>query len=195
MELSLHAEHKRRGPGKEGYPILGELPAKNIDTGLGLERTAALLQGVENIYEIDTTSMILNRASELSGMRYGSNEKNDVSLRVIADHARTATMLIGDGVIPGNEGRGYVLRRMMRRTIRNMRLLGAEDRNISELITASIDAMGPQYPELIEDKERICKIAESEEDTFLTTLKSGTLIFDQASANVRASGGKSNFRR
>jgi alanyl-tRNA synthetase len=178
------------GPGKEGYPILGELPAKNIDTGLGLERTAALLQGVENIYEIDTTSMILNRASELSGVRYGSNEKNDVSLRVIADHARTATMLIGDGVIPGNEGRGYVLRRMMRRTIRNMRLLGAEDRNISELITASIDAMGPQYPELIEDKERIRKIAESEEDTFLSTLKSGTLIFDQASANVRASGGK-----
>ncbi len=177
------------GPGKEGYPILGELPAKNIDTGLGLERTAALLQGVENIYEIDTTSMILNRASELSGARYGSNEKNNVSLRVIADHARTATMLIGDGVIPGNEGRGYVLRRMMRRTIRNMRLLGAEDRNISELITASIDAMGPQYPELIEDKERICKVAEAEEDTFLATLKSGTLIFDQASASVRASGG------
>jgi alanyl-tRNA synthetase len=177
------------GPGKEGYPILGELPAKNIDTGLGLERTAALLQGVENIYEIDTTSMILNCASELSGVRYGSNEKNNVSLRVIADHARTATMLIGDGVIPGNEGRGYVLRRMMRRTIRNMRLLGAEDRNISELITASIDAMGPQYPELIEDKERIGKVAEAEEDTFLATLRSGTLIFDQASASVRASGG------
>ncbi|MFM1788658.1 MAG: hypothetical protein RLZZ12_7 [Actinomycetota bacterium] len=177
------------GPGKEGYPILGELPAKNIDTGLGLERTAALLQGVENIYEIDTTSMILNRASELSGARYGANEKNDVSLRVIADHARTATMLIGDGVIPGNEGRGYVLRRMMRRTIRNMRLLGAEDRNISELIASSINAMGPQYPELIEDMDRIRKVAESEEDTFLATLKSGTLIFDQATANVRASGG------
>ena len=178
------------GPGKEGYPILGELPAKNIDTGLGLERTAALLQGVENIYEIDTTSLILNRASELSGVKYGMGEKNDVSLRVIADHARTATMLIGDGVIPGNEGRGYVLRRMMRRTIRNMRLLGAEDRNISELISASILAMGPQYPELVQDKERIRKVAEAEEEAFLSTLKSGTLIFDQARAGLGKTGGK-----
>lgn len=178
------------GPGKEGYPILGELPAKNIDTGLGLERTAALLQGVENIYEIDTTSLILNRASELSGVKYGAGEKNDVSLRVIADHARTATMLIGDGVIPGNEGRGYVLRRMMRRTIRNMRLLGAEDGNISELISASITAMGPQYPELIQDKERIRKLAEAEEDAFLSTLKSGTLIFDQARTELAKTGGK-----
>ncbi len=179
------------GPGKEGYPILGELPAKNIDTGLGLERTAALLQGVENIYEIDTTRHILNRASALSGVKYGASEKEDISLRVIADHARTAMMLIGDGVIPGNEGRGYVLRRMMRRTIRNMRLLGAEDRNIGELISASIEAMGPQYPELISDKERITKVASAEEETFLSTLKSGTLIFDQARAALMASGGKS----
>ena len=178
------------GPGKEGYPIIGELPAKNIDTGLGLERTAALLQGVENIYEIDTTSLILNRASEISGIKYGAGERNDVSLRVIADHARTATMMIGDGVIPGNEGRGYVLRRMMRRTIRNMRLLGAQDRNISELISTSILAMGPQYPELEQDRERIRKVAEAEEDAFLSTLKSGTLIFDQARADLDASGGK-----
>ncbi|MFM7874916.1 MAG: alanine--tRNA ligase-related protein, partial [Actinomycetota bacterium] len=152
------------GPGKEGYPILGELPAKNIDTGLGLERTAALLQGVENIYEIDTTAHILNKASEISGVKYGAGEKDDVALRVVADHARTATMLIGDGVIPGNEGRGYVLRRMMRRTIRNMRLLGAEDRNTKDLITASIEAMGPQYPELVSDQERISKIAVAEEE-------------------------------
>ena len=178
------------GPGKEGYPILGELPAKNIDTGLGLERTAALLQGVENIYEIDTTAHILNRASDIAKVKYGADEKNDVSLRVVADHARTATMLIGDGVIPGNEGRGYVLRRMMRRTIRNMRLLGAEDRNTKDLIEASIEAMSPQYPELVSDKERICKIAVAEEDAFLSTLKSGTLIFDQARSAVRASGGK-----
>ena len=91
------------GPGKEGYPIVGELPAKNIDTGLGLERTAALLQGVENIYEIDTTKHILDRASSITGVKYGKESKSDVSLRVIADHARTATMLIGDGVTPGNE--------------------------------------------------------------------------------------------
>ncbi|MFM7624486.1 MAG: alanine--tRNA ligase [Actinomycetota bacterium] len=178
------------GPGKEGYPILGELPAKNIDTGLGLERTAALLQGVENIYEIDTTAHILDKASEISGVKYGAGEKDDVALRVVADHARTATMLIGDGVIPGNEGRGYVLRRMMRRTIRNMRLLGGEDRNTKDLITASIEAMGPQYPELVSDQERISKIAVAEEEAFLATLKSGTLIFDQARRSVASSGGK-----
>ena len=178
------------GPGKEGYPILGELPAKNIDTGMGLERTAALLQGVENIYEIDTTAHILNRASALAGVKYGSEQGSDISLRVVADHARTATMLIGDGVVPGNEGRGYVLRRMMRRTIRNMRLLGAEDRNMQELIAASIEAMSPQYPELSVDATRIAKVAEAEEDTFLATLKSGTQIFDQARANLSATKSK-----
>ena len=131
------------GGGKDNFPILGELPAKNIDTGMGLERTAALLQGVDNIYEIDTTAHILGKASSLSGVAYGKSKEKDVSLRVVADHARTATMLIGDGVTPGNEGRGYVLRRMMRRTIRNMRLLGAPDKNMSELITHQID-MGRQ---------------------------------------------------
>ena len=176
------------GPGKEGYPILGELPAKNIDTGLGLERTAALLQGVENIYEIDTTRHILDKASLISGVKYGKATSSDVSLRVIADHARTATMLIGDGVTPGNEGRGYVLRRMMRRTTRNMRLLGSPDHNMTELITASIEAMGPQYPELVSDRDRIIKVAEAEESAFLQTLKSGTQIFDQASAQLKKSG-------
>jgi alanyl-tRNA synthetase len=178
------------GPGKEGYPILGELPAKNIDTGLGLERTAALLQGVENIYEIDTTRHILDKASVISGVKYGKATSSDVSLRVIADHARTATMLIGDGVTPGNEGRGYVLRRMMRRTTRNMRLLGSPDHNMTELITASIEAMGPQYPELVSDRDRIIKVAEAEESAFLQTLKSGTQIFDQASAQLKQSGKK-----
>jgi alanyl-tRNA synthetase len=177
------------GPGKEGYPIIGELPAKNIDTGMGLERTAALLQGVENIYEIDTTRHILNKASEITGAVYGKENARDVSLRVIADHARTATMLIGDGVTPGNEGRGYVLRRMMRRTTRNMKLLGSPDHNMRELIVASIEAMGAQYPELVADQERILKVAIAEEDAFLQTLKSGTQIFDQASSSVKSSGG------
>ena len=178
------------GPGKEGYPILGELPAKNIDTGMGLERTAALLQGVENIYEIDTTRHILNKASEITRAQYGKDNAQDISLRVIADHARTATMLIGDGVTPGNEGRGYVLRRMMRRTTRNMKLLGSPDHNMRELIVASIEAMGPQYPELVSDQERILKVAVAEEDAFLQTLKSGTQIFDQASTAVKKTGGK-----
>ena len=175
------------GGGKDSYPILGELPAKSIDTGLGLERTAALLQGVENIYEIDTTIMILNRASELTGVKYGSSEKSDVALRVIADHARTSAMLIGDGVTPGNEGRGYVLRRMMRRTIRNMRLLGSIDPIMSELTVAAIGAMGPQYPELVTDKKRILSVSVSEEESFLQTLKSGTQIFDLASVALKKS--------
>ena len=173
------------GGGKDDFPILGELPAKSIDTGLGLERTAALLQGVENIYEIDTTMQILKRAMELTGVKYGANEKSDISLRVIADHARTSAMLIGDGVTPGNEGRGYVLRRMMRRTIRNMRLLGTNDPIMSELTIAAIGAMGPQYPELISDKKRILSVSMSEEESFLQTLKSGTQIFDVASTQLK----------
>ena len=175
------------GSGKDDFPILGELPAKSIDTGLGLERTAALLQGVENIYEIDTTMQILNIASELTGVKYGANEKSDVALRVIADHARTSMMLIGDGVLPGNEGRGYVLRRMMRRTIRNMRILGASDPTSKELVSAAIGAMGPQYPELVENKERITAVTVNEEESFLTTLKSGTQIFDIAAGSVKKS--------
>ena len=174
------------GGGKDGFPILGELPAKSIDTGLGLERTAALLQGVENIYEIDTTMQILQRAMDLSGVKYGANERSDISLRVIADHARTSAMLIGDGVTPGNEGRGYVLRRMMRRTIRNMRLLGTNDPIMSELTLAAIGAMGTQYPELIRDKKRILEVSVSEEESFLQTLKSGTQIFDLASSQLKS---------
>ena len=175
------------GGTKDDYPIIGELPAKNIDTGLGLERMAALLQGVENIYEIDTTMQILSKASELAGVKYGANSRDDVSLRVVADHARTAMMLIGDGVLPGNEGRGYVLRRMMRRTIRNMRILGAPDHNLKELITASIRAMSPQYPELKIESKKILAVSEAEEDSFLATLKSGTQIFDLASTEVKSS--------
>ena len=175
------------GSGKDDFPILGELPAKSIDTGLGLERMAALLQGVENIYEIDTTMQILNKASQLTGVKYGSSEKSDVSLRIIADHARTSAMLIGDGVTPGNEGRGYVLRRMMRRTIRNMRLLGSMDPIMSELTVAAIGAMGAQYPELVTGEKRILSVSVSEEESFLQTLKSGTQIFDVASASLKKS--------
>ncbi|NBO16314.1 MAG: alanine--tRNA ligase, partial [Actinobacteria bacterium] len=176
-----------RGEGgdKNSFPIIGELPAKNIDTGLGLERTAALLQGVENIYEIDTTRIILDKASELTKVKYGSNEQMDVSLRVVADHARTAMMLIGDGVTPGNEGRGYVLRRMMRRAIRNMRILGSQDLVITELIQSAISAMGPQYPELVTGGERILAVAQAEEDSFAQTLKSGTSIFDLAATEIK----------
>jgi alanyl-tRNA synthetase len=176
------------GPAKEDYPILGELPAKNIDTGMGLERMAALLQGVDNIYEIDTTRTILDRASELTGAQYGKSEKNDISLRVVADHARTCSFLISDGVIPGNEGRGYVLRRLMRRVIRNMRILGAEQPVMSELVDATVLAMAPQYPELNDEVERIRSISVSEEASFDSTLRTGTTLFETAVAQAKDSG-------
>ncbi|MFZ0322678.1 MAG: alanine--tRNA ligase-related protein, partial [Actinomycetes bacterium] len=161
------------GPAKEGYPLLAELPAPSIDTGMGLERMAAILQGVDNIYEIDTTMQIMRRASELAGAPYGVDHTADVRLRVVADHARTAVMLISDQVTPGNEGRGYVLRRLMRRVVRSMRLLGADQPTMRELVSSTIAAMGPQYPELELERARIHAVAEAEEDTFLATLRSG----------------------
>jgi len=181
-----------RGEGgtKEKFPILGELPAKNIDTGMGLERMAAILQGVDNIYEIDTTKIILDKATEIVGIKYGQNLSSDVRLRVVADHTRTAVFLIADGVIPGNEGRGYVLRRMMRRVIRNMRILGADKPVIKELIEASIQAMGPQYPELNSDKKRILEIAIGEESTFTQTLKTGTQLFEESLNDLKKNKSK-----
>jgi alanyl-tRNA synthetase len=174
---------------KEDFDILKPLPAKNIDTGMGLERMAALLQGVDNIYEIDTTRGILDRACELSGARYGADHKGDVALRVVADHARTCVFLIGDGVIPGNEGRGYVLRRLMRRVIRMMRLLGAQEPTMQELVDRTILTMAPQYPELNDEANRIRQIAVGEEAAFLQTLRTGTTIFDTAVAGIRSEGG------
>ena len=168
------------GGGKDDFPILGDLPNKNIDTGMGVERMAAILQGVDNIYEIDTTKFILDKATELVGKKYGTENVNDIRLRVIADHTRTATFLISDGVVPANEGRGYVLRRMMRRVIRNMRLLGTEDLVMNDLISSSIDAMSPQYPELASERSRILETSRNEEESFIKTLKMGTQIFDLA---------------
>jgi len=174
---------------KLDFDVRGSLPAKNIDTGMGLERMAAVLQGVDNIYEIDTTRHILDRASALSGARYGADHEADVRLRVVADHARTCAFLVADGVLPGNEGRGYVLRRIMRRVIRNMRILGAGDPVMGELVDASVAAMGPQYPELVSASGRIRSISEAEEAAFAQTLRTGTTIFDTAVAEVQRSGG------
>jgi alanyl-tRNA synthetase len=177
------------GTGKDNFEILGDLPSKNIDTGLGMERLAMILQGVQNMYEIDTSMAVIDKATELTGVRYGDAHDSDVSLRVVTDHMRTATMLIGDGVTPGNEGRGYVLRRIMRRAIRNMRLLGATGPVVKDLIDTVIGMMGQQYPELITDRERIEKVALAEENAFLKTLKAGTNILDTAVTETKASGG------
>lgn len=181
-----------RGEGgeKTDYPILGELPSKNIDTGLGLERLATILQGVDNLFEIDITRPILDRAAEAVGVPYHKDHKSDVALRVVADHVKTATMLIADGVIPGNEGRGYVLRRMMRRAIRSLRLLGAHEPVIHELVATSIDVMAPSYPDLATDRRRIDAVAVGEETAFLQTLKSGTQLFEGAVGRAKSAGRK-----
>ncbi|WP_371482965.1 alanine--tRNA ligase [Kitasatospora sp. NBC_00315] len=176
------------GTGKDDFPILGDLPNQNIDTGLGLERLATILQGVDNLFEIDTTRMILGRAADLTGHSYGAGEKADVSLRVVSDHIRTSVMLVGDGVTPGNEGRGYVLRRILRRAIRNMRLLGATEPVARSLAEVTIEAMGPQYPELFAEKNRIVTVIVAEEASFLQTLRSGTTILDTAVAETKSTG-------
>ncbi|NUR30408.1 MAG: alanine--tRNA ligase [Catenulispora sp.] len=179
-----------RGAGgdKNGFPILGELPNKSIDTGLGLERLASILQGVDNLYEIDTSRAILNKAASIAGVAYGADAKNDVSLRVVTDHVKTATMLIGDGVTPGNEGRGYVLRRLMRRAIRNMRLLGAHGATMKDLVETTIEAMGAAYPELIADRSRIEAVAVAEETSFLQTLRTGSAMFETVAEEAKKTG-------
>jgi alanyl-tRNA synthetase len=181
-----------RGPGqgKDGFQILGDLPAQNIDTGLGLERLAMILQGVRNMYETDTLRVVIDTATALTGVRYGRSHESDVSLRVVADHMRTAVMLIGDGVTPGNEGRGYVLRRIMRRAIRNMRMLGADRPVVAELVDVVIGTMGEQYPELLTDRKRIESVALAEESRFLKTLSAGTNILDTAVTETKAKGGR-----
>ena len=113
---------------KVDFDVVGDLPSRNIDTGMGMERMAALLQGVDNIYEIDTMWKVLERAAELTEQRYGVDERSDVALRVVTDHVRTAVMLVADGVIPSNEGRGYVLRRILRRSVQKLRLLSGAQR-------------------------------------------------------------------
>ncbi|MFC0863904.1 alanine--tRNA ligase [Sphaerimonospora cavernae] len=174
---------------KVDFDISGELPAKNIDTGMGLERMAAILQGVDNIYEIDTTYKILDRAAQLTRSRYGRDNRGDVSLRVVADHMRAGVMLVGDGVLPSNEGRGYVLRRMLRRAIRNLRLLGAgEERYMHELTAVTIDALGEQYPDLKADAANIHTVIDAEEASFLGTLRTGTAIFDAAVEETKRKG-------
>ena len=188
-----------RGPGgvKENYPIIGELPAKNVDTGMGLERLAAIMQGVDNLYEIDEVRPILDRAVELTGVRYGAgsgqaasqSHPNDVRLRVIADHVRTALMLIGDGVTPANEGRGYVLRRILRRAVRAVRLLGYTEPALPHLLPVARDCMSPSYPELAEEFGRISQYAYGEEEAFLSTLRAGTTILDTAISETRKRGG------
>src|SRR3954449_6044650 len=177
---------------KEEFRIVGDLPKKNIDTGMGLERVAYLLQGVNNLYEIDEVAPVLHRGAELAGVTYGRGGREgheaDVQLRVVADHVRSGLMLIGDGVTPGNEGRGYILRRLLRRAVRSMKLLGVDEATLPELLPVSRDAMSASYPELATDFARISGIAYAEEEAFRRTLTAGTALFDTAVTQARGSG-------
>ena len=178
--------------GGDNFEILGELPKKNIDTGMGLERVAFLMQGVENLYEIDQVRPVLDLAAQISGKIYGASVEDDVRLRVIADHVRSALMLTCDGVTPGNDGRGYVLRRLMRRTVRAMRLLGVDERTFARLFAASKDAMKAAYPELEREFDRILRVALAEEEAFLRTLTAGTLVLEEAVSSAKAGSNKIN---
>jgi alanyl-tRNA synthetase len=173
---------------KIDFDIVGELPQKNIDTGMGMERVAFLKQGVANMYEIDQVRPVLDLASELSGRRYGADHDDDVRMRVIADHIRSSVMLMTDGVVPANDGRGYVLRRLLRRSIRSMRLLGVHDPSFPALFAASRDAMSAAYPDVAQEYDRVEGLAVAEEESFLKTLEAGTTILDVAVADTQKAG-------
>ncbi|GMA27615.1 alanine--tRNA ligase [Arenivirga flava] len=173
---------------KIDFDIVGPLPKQNIDTGMGLERVAFLKQGVENMYEIDEVRPVLDAAARLSGREYGAVHEDDVRMRVVADHIRSSLMLLSDGVAPSNEGRGYILRRLLRRSIRAMRLLGVQGPTFEALFPASRDAMKESYPEVEADFARISRLAYGEEEAFLRTLSGGTEILDTALEATKAQG-------
>ncbi|MCT1369171.1 alanine--tRNA ligase [Corynebacterium mucifaciens] len=182
-----------RGEGdkKGNFEIVGELPQKNIDTGMGIERVACLLQGVDNVYETDLLRPVIDAAVDLTGSKYDAgNKDDDVRFRVIADHARTGMMIILDGVTPSNEGRGYILRRLLRRIIRSARLLGATGPVMETFMNTIMDTMTPSFPEIADNRERILRVAVAEEKAFSKTLEAGTTRFDEAASAVAASGAK-----
>ncbi|GAB5900869.1 alanine--tRNA ligase [Mycolicibacterium mageritense] len=187
--LVFMQNERGEGTAKDDFEILGPLPRKNIDTGMGVERIACLLQGVDNVYETDLVRPVIDLVACIAPRGYGvGNHDDDVRYRIIADHSRTAAIIIGDGVSPGNEGRGYVLRRLLRRIIRAAKLLGVEQPIMGDLMTTVRDEMGPSYPELVTDFERINRIAVAEETAFNRTLVSGSRLFDDAAAATKRSG-------
>ena len=173
---------------KTDMHIVGELDQKNIDTGAGLERLAYLMQGKQNIYETDEVFPVIEAAERLSGRKYGEDAAADVKFRVVADHVRSALMIMSDGVRPSNVGRGYVLRRLLRRTVQAMRVLGVTDPVIPELLPVSKDAMVASYPELDKTFHDVSEAAYGEEDAFRRTLENGIQILDVAVSNAKKTG-------
>ncbi len=175
---------------KDDFDVAGALPTKNIDTGAGLERIAYLLQGVANMYEIDDVFPVIAHAAELTGKRYGADPSDDIRFRVVADHVRSGLMLMNDGITPGNEARGYVLRRLLRRAVRSMRLLGHDAASLVELLDVSRQVMSVSYPEIDEQWPRIADVAAAEEQSFTRTLSQGTSLFDTAARQTKTSGSR-----
>ena len=189
--LVFMEKERGEGIGKDDFEILGDLPKKNIDTGLGVERVACILQGVDNVYETDLLRPVIDVAETVTGSTYedpAADRADDIRFRVIADHSRTAMMLILDGVSPSNEGRGYILRRLLRRIIRSARLLGATGATMEKFMTTIMDTMEPSFPEIARNRERILHVAVGEEDTFLRTLASGTRLFEQTAESLKGKG-------
>jgi alanyl-tRNA synthetase len=187
--LVFMQNERGEGTGKSDFEILGPLPRQNIDTGMGVERVACLLQGVDNVYETDLMRPTIDFVAGIAPRGYGlGNHEDDVRYRVIADHSRTAAIIIGDGVSPGNDGRGYVLRRLLRRVIRSAKLLGIDTPVVGPLMTCVRDAMGPSYPELVTDFDRINRIAVAEETAFNRTLAAGSRLFDDVANSTKAAG-------
>ncbi|OBG77209.1 alanine--tRNA ligase [Mycobacterium sp. E3305] len=189
--LVFMQNERGEGTSKTDFEILGPLPRKNIDTGMGVERVAFILQGVHNVYETDLLRPVIDAVAARAPRGYDvGNHSDDVRYRVIADHSRTAAILIGDGVTPGNDGRGYVLRRLLRRVIRSAKLLDIDGPIVGELMTTVRDAMGPSYPELVADFDRIRRIAVAEETAFNRTLAAGSKLFDEVAGITKEAGAK-----
>lgn len=187
--LVFMQSERGEGTTKTDFEILGPLPRKNIDTGMGVERVAFVLQGVHNVYETDLLRPVIDTVAARAPRGYDvGNHEDDVRYRIIADHSRTAAILIGDGVSPGNDGRGYVLRRLLRRVIRSAKLLGIDGPIVGDLMATVRDAMGPSYPELVADFDRINRIAVAEETAFNRTLQAGSRLFEEVAATTQASG-------
>ncbi|HEX2149493.1 MAG TPA: alanine--tRNA ligase [Actinomycetota bacterium] len=171
------------------FQITGELPNKNVDTGLGLERLASILQDVPTVFEIDSMAAILDVVEQATGKKYGDSATSDVGLRVLSEHARSMTMLIADGVLPGNVGRGYVLRRLIRRAARHARLLGIEELFLSKLTEVVIETYADDYPEVGRNRDLIRAVVEKEEERFDQTLRQGMEILDEEIGRLKKSGG------
>ena len=171
------------------------LPKKNIDTGMGLERIAAIMQGVQSNFDTDVLHGLIEVGEKLSGRTYGENEADDMALRVMADHSRAVTFMIGDGILPSNEGRGYVLRRLLRRAVMKGNLLGIEGLFLNNYIERIMDVMGSVYPELIENRKLICNVVEKEEERFGATLRQGRAYLAESLAALEGKtlSGKTAF--